>query len=71
MVKKQQPIQTSLLVIIITLETFFFVGNIIPVLALHKEEQLLDNYDDLQEFADVVKGGDEEMVDMPLQSMKA
>ena len=70
MVKRQQSIQTSLLVIIITLETFIFVGNIIPVLALHKEQQLLDNYDD-QEFADVVKGGDEEMVDMPLQSMKA
>ncbi|HEY9386291.1 MAG TPA: hypothetical protein VIP70_04580, partial [Nitrososphaeraceae archaeon] len=71
MVKKQQSIQTSLLVIIITLETFIFVGNIIPVLALHKEQQLLDNYDDLQEFADVVKGGDEEMVAMPLQSLKA
>ena len=69
--KQQQSIQTSLLVIIITLETFIFVGNIIPVLALHKEEQLLDNYDDLQEFGDVVKGGDEEMVAMPLQSMKA
>jgi polyhydroxyalkanoate synthesis regulator phasin len=70
MVKKQQLIQTSLLVIIITLESFFFVDNIIPVLALHKEQQLLDNYDDLR-FADVVKDGDEEIVDMPLQSMKA
>jgi polyhydroxyalkanoate synthesis regulator phasin len=72
MVNEQQSIQTSLLVIIIiTLETFFFVGNIIPVRALHKEQQLLENYDDLQEFADVVKNGDEEIEDIPLQSMKA
>ncbi len=69
MAKKQQSIQTSVLVIIITLETFFFIGNIIPVLALHIEQLVLDNYD-LQEFADVVKGGDE-ILDMPLQSMKA
>jgi polyhydroxyalkanoate synthesis regulator phasin len=71
MVKKQQSIQTSLLVIIITLETFFFVGNIIPVLALHKEQQLLVNYDDPQELADAVKGGEEGLKDMSLQSMKA
>jgi hypothetical protein len=72
MVNEQQSIQTSLLVIIIiTLETFFFVGNIIPVRALHKEQQLLENYDDLQEFADAVKNGDEEIEDIPLQSMKA
>jgi polyhydroxyalkanoate synthesis regulator phasin len=71
MVKKQQSIQTSLLVIIITLETFFFVGNIIPVLALHKEQQLLVNYDDPQELANAVKGGEEGLKDMSLQSMKA
>ena len=72
MVNEQQSIQTSLLVIIIiTLETFFFVGNIIPVRALHKEQQLLENYDDLQEFADAVKNGDEEIEDIPLESMKA
>ncbi|TLX88458.1 MAG: hypothetical protein E6L04_00730 [Thaumarchaeota archaeon] len=71
MVKKQQSIQTSLLVIIITLETFFFVGNIIPLLALDKEQQLLVNYDDPQELADAVKGGKEGLKDMSLQSMKA
>ena len=72
MVNKQQSVQTSLLVIIIfTLETFFFVGNIIPVLALYKEQQLLVNYDDPQELADAVKGGMERLKDMSLQSMKA
>ena len=71
MVKKQQSIQTSLLVIIITLETFYFVGNIFPVLALYKEQQLLVNYDDPQELADAVKGGTERLKDMSLQSMKA
>ncbi len=70
MVNKQQSVQTSLLVIIIfTLKTFFFVGNMIPVQALHKEEQLMDNYDDLQEFADSVKDGDEEIESIPLEWM--
>ncbi len=72
MVNEQQSIQTSLLIIIIiSLETFFFVGNIIPARALHKEQQLLENYNDLQEFADAVKNGDEEIEDIPIQSMKA
>jgi hypothetical protein len=38
---------------------------------LHEEEQLLNNYDDLQEFADAVKDGDEQIEDMPLESMEA
>jgi polyhydroxyalkanoate synthesis regulator phasin len=72
MLNKQQSIQTSLLVlIIIIVETFFFVGNIIPILALHEEQQILDNYDDLQEFADAVKDGDEQIKDIPLESMEA
>ena len=41
----------------------------IPVQALDKEEQLLDNYDDLQEFADSVKDGDEEIESIPLEWM--
>src|SRR4029453_9611191 len=70
MVNKQQSVQTSLLVIIIfTLKTLFFVGDMIPVQALHKEEQLVDNYDDLQEFADSVKDGDEEIESIPLEWM--
>jgi polyhydroxyalkanoate synthesis regulator phasin len=72
MLNKQQSIQTSLLVlIIIIVETFFFVGNIIPILALHEEQQILDNYDDLQEFADAVKDDDEQIEDIPLESMEA
>ena len=72
MLNKQQTIQAPLLVlIIIIVETFFFVGNIIPIVALHQEQQILDNYDDLQEFADAVKDGDEQIGDIPLESMKA
>jgi polyhydroxyalkanoate synthesis regulator phasin len=71
-VNKQQSIQTSLLLIIVTtLGMFFSVSNIIPILALHEEEQLLNNYDDLQEFADAVKDGDEQIEDIPLESMEA
>ncbi|MDW0157929.1 MAG: hypothetical protein QOK62_06635, partial [Nitrososphaeraceae archaeon] len=72
MLNKHISIQTSLLIlIIIILETFFFFGNIIPILALHEEQQILDNYDDLQEFADAVKDGDEQIEDIPLESMEA
>jgi polyhydroxyalkanoate synthesis regulator phasin len=72
MLNKHQSIQTSLLILIIfILEMFFFVGNIIPILALHEEQQILDNYDDLQEFADAVKDGDEQIDDIPLESMEA
>ena len=71
-VNKQQSIQTCLhLIIVITLGMFFSVSNIIPILALHEEEQLLNNYDDLQEFADAVKDGDEQIEDIPLESMEA
>ena len=49
---------------------FFSVSNITPILALH-EEQLLNNYDDMQEFADAVKEGDEQIEDIPLESMEA
>ncbi|HET6726914.1 MAG TPA: hypothetical protein VFH19_02685 [Nitrososphaeraceae archaeon] len=69
---KEQSIQTCLLlIIVITLGMFFSVSNIIPILALHEEEQLLNNYDDLQEFADAVKDGDEQIEDIPLESMEA
>jgi polyhydroxyalkanoate synthesis regulator phasin len=72
MLNKHISIQTSLLIlIIIILETFFFFGNIIPILALHEEQQILDNYEDLQEFADAVKDGDEQIEDIPLESMEA
>ena len=70
--KRQPKIKVSLLLAtIIALGAFFLVDNNIPVQALHKEEQLLDNYDDLQELADAVKDGDEEIEDIPLESMKS
>ena len=57
---------------IICLGAFFLVDNNIPVQALHKEEQILDDYDDLAEFANAVKNGDEEdLEEIPIQSMEA
>ena len=57
---------------IICLGAFFLVDNNIPVQALHKEQQLLDDYDDLAEFANAVKNGDEEdLEEIPIQSMEA
>ena len=41
----------------------------IPVQALHKEEQLLVNYDHLQEFADSVKDRDKEIESISLEWM--
>jgi polyhydroxyalkanoate synthesis regulator phasin len=72
MVNKQQSIQSYLLlIVVITLGMFFSVDNIIPILALHEEQQLLNNYDDLQEFAEAVKAGDEELEHIPVESMAA
>ncbi|HXV89512.1 MAG TPA: hypothetical protein VD710_10545 [Nitrososphaeraceae archaeon] len=57
---------------IICLGAFFLVDNNIPVQALHKEEQILNDYDDLDEFANAVKNGDEEdLEEIPIQSMEA
>jgi polyhydroxyalkanoate synthesis regulator phasin len=56
------------IVTIISLGTFFFIGNIIPIEAVKKEGTLLKDYDDLQEFADSVKDGDEEIA-IPLEWM--
>jgi polyhydroxyalkanoate synthesis regulator phasin len=56
---------------IIAVSAFFLVFNNIPVQALHKEQQLLESFDDLADFAKAVKSGDEEIEDIPIQSMKA
>src|ERR671924_591560 len=57
---------------IICLGAFFLIDNNIPVQALHKEEQILENYDDLADFANAVKSGDEEdLEEIPIQSMEA
>jgi polyhydroxyalkanoate synthesis regulator phasin len=56
---------------IIAVSAFFLVFNDIPVQALHKEQQLLESFDDLADFAKAVKSGDEEIEEIPIQSMKA
>src|SRR6185436_15238463 len=56
---------------IIAVSAFFLVFNNIPVQALHKEQQLLESFDDLTDFAKAVKSGDEELEEIPIQSMKA
>ncbi|HEX7275227.1 MAG TPA: hypothetical protein VF248_06405, partial [Nitrososphaeraceae archaeon] len=56
---------------IICLGAFFLIDNNIPVQALHKEEQILESYDDLAEFANAVRSGDEDLEEIPIQSMEA
>ncbi|HVE37343.1 MAG TPA: hypothetical protein VNA18_04030, partial [Nitrososphaeraceae archaeon] len=56
---------------IICLGAFFLIDNNIPVQALHKEEQILEDYDDLAEFANAVRNGDEDLEEIPVQSMEA
>src|ERR671910_34712 len=65
-------IKVSLLLgTIICLGAFFLIDNNIPVQALHKEEQILEDYDDLAEFANAVRNGDEDLEEIPIQSMEA
>jgi len=57
---------------IICLGAFFLIDNNIPAQALHKEEQILESYDSLADFAKAVKSGDEEdLEEIPIQSMEA
>src|SRR5688500_1335313 len=56
---------------IICLGAFFLIDNSIPVQALHKEEQILEDYDDLAECANAVRNGDEDLEEIPIQSMEA
>lgn len=56
MTRTQPRIKLSLLLgTIIALGVFSIAINNIPVQALHKEEQKLDKFDNLKEFADAVK----------------
>src|SRR6187455_1859813 len=68
-----RPIENISLLLgtIIAVSAFFLVFNNIPVQALHKEQQLLESFDDLADFAKAVKSGDEEIEEIPIQSMKA
>src|SRR5918994_1203120 len=56
---------------IICLGAFFLIDNNIPVQALHKEEQLLEDYDDLADFANPVRNGDKDLEEIQIQSMEA
>ena len=70
--KRQPRVKLSLLLVtIIALGAFLLVGNNIPVQALHKEEQKLDKFNNLKDFADAVRNGDAKIDKIPLLSMKA
>ena len=56
---------------IICLGAFFLIDNNIPVQALHKEEQLLEDYDDLADFSNAVRNGDNDLEEIQIQSMEA
>src|SRR5207344_1017586 len=56
---------------IIVLGVFSLAINNIPVQALHKEEQKLDKFKNLKDFADAVRNGDAKIDKIPLLSMKA
>jgi polyhydroxyalkanoate synthesis regulator phasin len=72
MTRTQPRIKLSLLLgTIIALGVFSIAINNIPVQALHKEEQKLDKFDNLKEFADAVKNDDAKIDKIPLLSMKA
>ena len=60
-----------ILVTIICLGAFFLIDNNIPLQALQKEEQILEDYDDLGDFANAVRNGDEDLEEIPIQSMEA
>ena len=75
MTRRQPTIKQSLqLVTIIALAAFFVVGHNIPAQALHKEEQALDKFNNLNKFADAAKNGKvNNLIEkkIPLVSLKA
>ena len=56
---------------IICLGAFFLIDNNIPAQALHKEEQLLEDDDDLADFSNAVRNGDNDLEEIQIQSMEA
>jgi hypothetical protein len=56
---------------IICLGAFFLIDNNIPLQAIHKEEQLLEDYYDLVDFANAVRNGDKDLEETQIQSMEA
>ncbi|MGI8720251.1 MAG: hypothetical protein ACR2KF_06970, partial [Nitrososphaeraceae archaeon] len=73
MMNNSRPIVNISLLLgtIIAVSAFFLVSNNIPVQALHKEQQLLESFDDLADFAKAVRNGDSDIEEIPIQSMKA
>src|SRR6478672_11124859 len=75
MSRRQPTIKQCIqLVTIIALAAFFVVGHNIPAQALHKEEQALDKFNNLNKFADAAKNGKVNNViekKIPLISLKA
>ena len=51
--------------------SFFLIDNNIPAQALHKEEQLLEDDDDLADFSNAVRNGDNDLEEIQIQSMEA
>jgi len=56
---------------IICLGAFFLIDNNSPAQALHKEEQLLEDDDDLADFSNAVRNGDNDLEEIQIQSMEA
>src|SRR6476660_5687372 len=75
MTRRQPTLKQSLqLVTIIALAAFLVVGHNIPAQALHKEEQALDKFNNLNKFADAAKNGKvNNLIEkkIPLVSLKA
>src|ERR1051325_4363026 len=68
----RQIVNISLLLgTIIAVGAFSIVFNSVPVQALHKEQQFLESFDDLADYAKAVRSGDSDFEEIPIQSMKA
>src|SRR4029078_9711032 len=68
----RQIVNISLLLgTIITVGAFSIVFNSVPVQALHKEQQFLESFDNLADYAKAVRSGDSDFEEIPIQSMKA
>jgi polyhydroxyalkanoate synthesis regulator phasin len=57
------------LVLIIILEALFFIGSVVPLQALSKEGQLLNNHNNPQGFEPYVNGGNEGINSLLLESV--
>ena len=68
----RQIVNISLLLgTIVAVGAFSIVFNSVPVQALHKEQQFLESFDNLADYAKAVRSGDSDFEEIPIQSMKA